>query len=389
MKAVILAAGEGTRLRPLTAVRPKPMLPVANRPLLEHVVEAVAEAGIDEIVLVVGYKRERIQSYFGDGDDWGVDIEYALQEKQLGTGHAVLQAETHVDGPFLALNGDRIIEPDDVEHLIESGDERAESAPIVSVTRSSTPSNYGVVELDGRRVTSIVEKPPAHLAGTDLINAGVYRFEPSIFEAIRATETDGELALTATLRRLATEETVRAVRFDGRWLDVTHLWDLVSVNARLLDRSAAGTDPGALVADQASLATSVVLGADARVRPNATVLSGCALGENVEVGPSAVLDGVVVMPDATIGAGSVLRDCVVGQGASVGPSVTVEGGYADVAVEGKLHEDVRLGGVVGDHASVGGAVTLEPGSVLGAGASVTTGTTIRGRVPDGAFVRRG
>ncbi|MFQ3295471.1 MAG: NDP-sugar pyrophosphorylase family protein, partial [Natrialbaceae archaeon] len=117
MKAVILAAGEGNRLEPLTANRPKPMIPVANKPVLEYVVEAVADAGIQEIVLVVGYERSRIQSHFGDGDDWDVAIEYAVQEKQLGTGHAALQARPHVDEPFLVLNGDRIIDPTAIERV--------------------------------------------------------------------------------------------------------------------------------------------------------------------------------------------------------------------------------------------------------------------------------
>jgi NDP-sugar pyrophosphorylase family protein len=389
MKAVILAAGEGTRLRPLTGVRPKPMLPVANRPLLEHVVEAVRDAGIDEVVLVVGYKRERIQSHFGDGDDWGIDIEYAVLEKQLGTGHAVLQAEEYVDGPFVALNGDRVIDPGAVERLLDEA-AAAEGAvpPLVSVRRSATPTNYGVVELDGRSVASIVEKPPAHLVTTDLVNAGVYRFEPSVFEAIRATDADGEQALTATLQRLVDEETVRAVRYDGLWLDVTHLWDLPAVNARMLDRTG-GRRAADAVVDGATVADGVSLGGDARVRPNATVLGGCSLGENVDVGAGAVLDNVVVLADASIGPGSVLRDCVVGESATVGPNVTVEGGYADVAVQGALHADVRLGGVVGDRAALGGGATLEPGTVLGTDSTVTTGTTVGGRVPDGTLVRRG
>ena len=108
--AVILAAGAGRRLEPLTNRRPKPMVPVANRPLLEHVIETVAAAGIDRIVLVVGYKQERIRNHFGDGDEWDVTIEYVEQSTQLGTGHAVLQAESIVDDPFIVLNGDRIVD---------------------------------------------------------------------------------------------------------------------------------------------------------------------------------------------------------------------------------------------------------------------------------------
>ena len=122
--AVILAAGEGRRLEPLTNRRPKPMMPVANRPLLEHVIDSVVAAGIDRIVLVVGYKQERIRNHFRDGNDWGVTIEYVEQSTQLGTGHAVLQAEPVVDGPFVVLNGDRIVDP-----ASECGDACSRYAP--------------------------------------------------------------------------------------------------------------------------------------------------------------------------------------------------------------------------------------------------------------------
>ena len=153
MYAVILAAGEGMRLRPLTRTRPKPMIPIANRPLLEHVVEAVADAGLEKLVLVVGYKRERIQSHFGDGDDWGVEITYAVQEKQLGTGHAVEQAEPHVDGEFVVLNGDRIID----SALVSRVADESTPAPAVAVRRSETPSSYGVVSdpSPGRSLRSV------------------------------------------------------------------------------------------------------------------------------------------------------------------------------------------------------------------------------------------
>jgi len=133
MKAVILAAGEGTRLRPLTKTRPKPMLPVGSKPLLEHVLKAAHGAGIEEFVFVVGYKRERIQSYFGDGDHWGVDIEYVVQETQLGTGHALLQAEHAVDDAFLVLNGDRMVTTDAISMVYE--ERRGTDNPVLAVAR--------------------------------------------------------------------------------------------------------------------------------------------------------------------------------------------------------------------------------------------------------------
>ena len=213
MKAVVLAAGEGRRLEPLTNRRPKPMLPIAGKPLIEYVLDAIVEAGIDEVVFVVGYARDRIQTYFGDGDDWAVEIEYVVQEKQLGTAHAIAQAETVVDERFVVLNGDRIIESACITNVCDQL--RTDGGPVMAVTRSTDPGSYGVVELDDRRVVDIAEKPRD--ATSDVINAGVYGFDERIFDAIRGTEPDesGERQITATLRAFLQDGGVHAARYDG------------------------------------------------------------------------------------------------------------------------------------------------------------------------------
>jgi glucose-1-phosphate thymidylyltransferase len=387
MKAVILAAGEGTRLEPLTAVRPKPMLPVANRPLLEYVVEAAADAGIEEIIVVVGYKRERIQNHFGDGDDWDVDIQYVLQQKQLGTGHAILQVEDVVDGEFLVLNGDLIMGSDSVERLVRRREETGNT--VMSVTRSRQPSAYGVVELDGDTVVSVVEKPPEHTQPSNLINAGAYAFDRSIFDAIRATDSPGEQAITDTLSRIAGHGNIEAVRFEGQWLDVSHLWDLLSVNGRILDHTDTTAGQSVSVHDSAVVSENCVIGPDTYVRPNATVLPGVSLGANVEVGSNAVVSNSVVFADATIEPGAVVRDCIVGENATVGANTTVSGGGTDVVVNGDYYENVRLGGVVGDNADLDGGVTVSPGTVIGNGTTVATGASVSGRIESNANVRRG
>lgn len=389
MKAVILAAGEGTRLEPLTEVRPKPMIPIANRPLLEYVVEAVIEAGIDEIVLVVGYKRERIQSYFGDGDDWGVEIQYAHQRKQLGTGHAILQAESLIDDRFLVLNGDRIIESSAVTSLTDS--EHAGEGTLMAVTRSDQPSDYGVVDIERNRVVAITEKPPRHATVSEVINAGVYAFSPDIFEVVRSTETagEGELEITAALVRLLEEGTVYPVRYRGRWLDVSHLWDVVGVNASVLNGTGTEGAGTARLHEEAVVSKAVAIGKDASIGPNATVLRGTALGDNVGIGPNAVVANSVVLSDATIEAGAVVRDAVVGENARIGANTTVAGGRGDVIVDGTVHDGVRLGGVIGDNASIGGNVTLASGTIVGTRTDVESGALLDGRLPSGADVRRG
>lgn len=383
LTAVILAAGEGRRLEPLTNRRPKPMLPVGDKPLVEHTMLAAKDAGITEFVFVVGYERDRIQTHFGDGDRWGVSISYAVQRKQLGTAHALNAASELVGDRFVVLNGDRIIEPSIVSQVCETID-RGTATAAVAVTRLSNASSYGVVGLDGDRVTNIVEKPTE--STSDIINAGVYAFDRSIFEAIDQIDSgvDGEYKLTDAINALADEQSVAAVRYDGWWLDVSYPWDLLSVTGRILDRAAGNTvDPTAQdVASTAYVADSASIG------PNTVVGRGCAIGENVRIGPNATIEQSVVFPDATIGAGAVVKDCIVGANASIGANSTVPSGEATMIIDGELHENVRFGGVVGDNATVGGAAVLAAGTVLGDEVTVGPGASVSGAVDDGVEIRR-
>ncbi len=380
---VILAAGEGRRLEPLTNRRPKPMLPVGEKPLLEHVLIAAKDAGISEFVFVVGYERDRIQTHFGDGDRWNVSIQYAIQDKQLGTAHALEAAAELVGDRFVVLNGDRIIEPSIVSWVYETvAEERATAA--VAVTRLPDATSYGVVGLDGDRVTNIVEKPTE--STSDIINAGVYAFDRSIFDAIDRIDSgvDGEYKLTDAINALADEQSVAAVRYDGWWLDVSYPWDLLSVTGRVLDREAEATaiETNGYVADGAYVANSASIGQQ-------TVIGrGSAIGQNVRIGPNATIERSVVFPDATIEAGAVLKDCIVGANASVGANSTVPSGETTVVIDGELYEHVRFGGVVGDNTTVGGAAVLAAGTVLGDGVTVGPGASVSGTVGDGVEIRR-
>ena len=390
--AVILAAGEGRRLEPLTNRRPKPMVPVANRPLLEYVVEAVAAAGIDRVILVVGYRQERIRNHFGDGDDWDITIEYVQQATQLGTGHAVLQAEPVIDDSFIVLNGDRIVEHSviaTVQNRMHDGE-----TPVMAVTPTERPREYGVVTLDDNRVIDIDEKPAGPVM-TNRINAGVYGFSPAIFDDIRETDVTGELTITATLNELAdTADGVAAVNYDGRWLDVSNLWDVLSVNAALIhDRtnregSAADGDENSS-SSSVAVADDVALADNVRLGPNVTVGGSTAIGENATIAANAVIENTVVFPDAVIGAGAVVRDAVVASNARVGPNVTIAGGPATVVVDDAVHRNVEFGGVVGDNATVGGGATLTDGAVVGDNVRAAAGVVIDERVESDAVVRRG
>jgi len=392
--AVVLAAGEGTRLRPLTRNRPKPMLPAADRPILEHVLDALVEADMDRIALVVGYRRERVQEHFGPSYR-GVDLEYVVQHKQLGSGHALLQARDAVGGPVLVVNGDRIVAADSVTAVcdaFETDDARA----ALAVLERPDASRYGAVTVQDRDIAEIVEKPDSD--DYRLINAGIYAFAASIFEEIEETPREsGELGLTDTIARLVDRERVRGVRTGGLWVDATYPWDLLEVAAEVLARGRVSgrniyegiwIDESARIHDDATLRPPVVVGPDCELAPGAVVGPNAAVGQNVTVGPNVTVERSVLDADGRIEAGSTLRDAVLGQDVHLGATTTVPGGPADVRVGRQVFEDQPLGAVFADRVRAGGGVTVEPGTLVGPAATLGTGTYVSGRVSEGAEVVR-
>jgi len=386
MKAVILAAGEGTRLEPLTNVRPKPMVPVANKPILEHVLEAVIEAGIDEIILVVGYKRQRIQNYFGDGNDWGVDITYVIQDTQLGSGHALLEAEAEIGSDLVVLNGDQIVEPSAIEGVIEKRNRTGHTA--MAVSRSAETQLYGVLNVEDGVAVDLLEKPETAAIDSDVVNAGVYAFGPEIFAALRDTESEGELGLTTALATHLDDHPVEIVGYDGVWFDITRPWDLLTANGYLLDTHAQATHDTS-IHESAAIANDSLIGANSTVHPNATILRETALGANISIGANTVIENSIVMDDATIGPSTTIRDCIVGANATIGPGCIAEGGETTVVLEETVHRDVRFGGIVGDNAEIRGGATVAPGARLGNDSTVESRCVLEGTYEPGSTVRRG
>ena len=199
MKAIILAAGEGIRMRPLTYTRPKVMLPLANKPILEHLLIQAKKTGIADYIFVVGYHDEQVRDYFGDGEEWKVNIEYCTQRKQLGTADAVKMVEGSVDGNFLLINGDAIVTSQDIKRIMGA------EYTSLGVIEVEDAGGLGVVELSEGKVVHIYEKtakPPSHM-----VNAGVYLLTPDIFDAISRTSKSprGEYEITDSLQLMIYE----------------------------------------------------------------------------------------------------------------------------------------------------------------------------------------
>ena len=287
--AVVLAAGEGIRLRPLTANRPKPMLPAGTRPILEHVLNALIDAGVDDIHLVVGYQANRVRSHFGPTYR-DIPLTYHTQSNQLGSGHALLQARDGPTDSFLLVNGDQIID----HRIVDAVTDAHSGTATMAVVEGPEAVDYGAVNLSGNEITELVEQPKS--GEFRLFNAGVYAFTQQIFETLAELSVDqGELPLTDGIQDLIADpdHTVDGVRTDHFWMDATHPWDLLALSRELLTRG---------WVDAPETDTNVYVHESARIHPDATLVGP------VVVDSDAVVEaGALVGPDATVGAGVVVR----------------------------------------------------------------------------------
>jgi len=395
MKAVILAAGEGVRLRPFTSSRPKVMIPVANRPILEYVVQALVENGIRDIVMVVGYRRERIMSHFGDGSAYDARINYAMQEKQLGTAHALLAAKGMAGKEFLVLAGDNVVDARFVSDLIG-----VEDGSAISVAQSEMASKYGVVSLDGDKVTNIVEKPTS--TQERVVSTGAYRLNSSVFELLEKEASRGVMSLTHVLGSNLRKLDMRAVRTSGKWMDVVYPWDLLKVNAAAM--TWAGLSIEGTVEDDVILKGPVAIGAGSRIRsgsyvegpvvigqgcdigPLVTIQPSTSIGDAVVVGPYTHIFESVIMGGASVGSHSHISHSVMDEGTSVGPGFMAAGTTANVRVENEFFGLKRIGTLVGESSVIGAGVTCVSGTIIGAESKIADHATIRGTLENRSIV---
>jgi len=393
MQTVVLAAGEGTRMRPLTAAQPKPMLPVAGKPLLEHTLDRAVEAGANRLIVVVGYESDRVRDHFGS-QHGGVDLEYAVQEQQRGTADAVnAAAELLTNDPFVVLNGDALYDQVSLNTLYSNG-------PAVGSYRVDNPSAYGVLQLaegDDSRVTGVVEKPAN--PESNLINTGAYVF-PADAEELLSVETSerGELELTDVLEAVCNRESVTAVPFD-RWLDVGRPWELLAANEWLLESLSTRLDgeihenadlngpvvveEGATIRSGVSIDGPVYVDSGATVGPNAYVRESTYLAPDSKVGHSVEVKNSILMAGATVGHLSYVGDSVLGQRVNFGAGTKVanlrhDGQPVKLTVKGDRVSTGRrkLGVIVGDDAKTGINTSLNAGVVLGAGMTTEPGEVL-------------
>jgi len=339
-EAILLVGGEGTRLRPLTAHTPKPMLPVAGVPITVHQIMRARDAGVTRIVLGTAYRAEVFSEQLGDGSALGVEIAYAHEEQPLGTGGAIRNAAAHLrsadDDPVLILNGD-VLSGVDMAALV-AGHVAEDAAVTLHLTRVDDPRRYGLVPTDGDgRVLEFLEKPqtPEQIV-TDQINAGCYVFRRDVIDSIapdRVVSVEREVFPVL----LKSGALVRGVVDESYWLDLGTPWDFVRGSADLV----LGVAPW----DGHAPAEFLILD-EAEVAAGALIDRGSTIGRGAHVESGAMVSGAVLLDGARVDADARVVDAVIGRGARVGAGALVEGAVigddAEVAPGATVAEGERI-----------------------------------------------
>ncbi len=416
MKVLVLAAGFGTRLHPLTQFHPKAMLPLLGKPMLHHVIDTLRDVGFKEIVLVVSHLREQIRQYFGDGKDFGVHISYAIQAKPKGEYDAVLSAEKELAGDdrFLMTDCDIITTTQRFKDTLKAS---RSSDMALSLFEVPNPNQFGVVDLEGEKITKIVEKPPPGTEPSNLIVAGVYVFTEAIFDAIRKTKD-----LEVGIQHLIDEgHSIFGSHSTGPWVDVGRTWNILEATPILFERlrhqktsrsqgptidSTAKVSeaahlsgdvwigPGARVFPGASLVGPVYVGADAVVGNNALLRDHAVLDQGVSVGFACEVRNSVLMPGCSIGHLAFVGDSILGHETDIGAGVVLsnyrfDGTVVKVMLRGQLvstHTD-KFGAVIGGKSKIGCNAVVLPGRTIGYNSWVDPGIIVEKDVPDNTHLR--
>lgn len=383
MKAVILAAGKSIRTYPLTQNKPKVFLRAANKPLIIHALDSLIEI-IDEALIVVGYQKEMVKGLLS-AEYNGIKITYIEQDKQLGTGHALLQARNNLKGKFIVINGDCIFSRKDIMASLKH-------KYAVLAAEVKHPEHYGVFVLDGDKLKGIEEKPKK--PKSNLVNAGLYVLDEKIFDALSSLKKTerGEIELTDAVVTLAKKEQVKCVKSCDYWFTITFPWDLLDANSHFLSKIKTkinGTvernaelkgevviGKGTVVKNGAYIEGPAIIGENCTIGPNCYIRSSTSIGDNCKVGNAVEVKNSILGNGTKVGHLSYIGDSILGDNVNFGAGTIIANLKHDNSnimsvVNGRLLDTGRrkLGTICGDGVHTGINTSIYPGRKLFTNAS--------------------
>ena len=400
MKAVILAAGDSTRMLPLSANQPKHLLPVAGKPLIFHTMEALENAGIKETLVVYGYHAELLREVV-ESRSWKMSVSFVNQEERKGTGHAAGYAKKFVGkSEAILMFGDVMVGPGTFEGLIGYHNE-GEYDLTLTTKYIEDPSEYGIAVVKKGKVTSLIEKPKREEMVSNLVSAGVFAITNTLWEAIDKTEISprGEIELTDSISMLIERGNVGAYALPSWWLDVGKPWDLLEANKLLLEneeRRIEGTveegavikgdvviEKGTLIKSGAYIEGPALIGEDSVIGPNCYIRAFTSLGKRVKIGNAVEIKNCIIMDDTNVGHLSYVGDSIIGQRSNFGAgTITANLRHDDrsifVTVKGERFDSKRrkLGAIIGDDVKTGIGTSISPGIVIHQGARTGVGVIV-------------
>ena len=412
IKAALMAAGESTRMRPLSVNMPKHLLPVAGKPLIFHTLEHLRKAGIKEVLLIRGYYADKLREGI-DSQDWSpMTISYITQEERKGTAHAAMYAREFAgDDDILLMNGDIVVGPDTFEGLIKQHNENDACDLTLSVLPIKDPTAYGIVVVKDGKAKDLIEKPTKDQQTSNLVNAGIYAASPVLWEAIEKTESSsrGEYEITDSIRMLIEKSTVEAFTIPSWWLDIGKPWDLLEANKLILNeiypriegvieegatiKGTAIVEPTATIRSGAYIQGPVYIGEESIVGPNCYIRAHTTLCKKVKIGNAVEIKNSIIMDNTNIGHLSYVGDSIIGQRSNFGAGTITANLRHDnkpikATVKGKRISTGRrkMGAIIGDDVKTGIGTLLSPGVMVYPGAQTGIGAVIERDIGADKFV---
>ena len=406
MKAIILSAGEGSRMRPLTLTKPKTMLPVAGKPIIQYNIEYLRDNGITDILLIVRYKEEIVRNYFGDGSDFGVNISYKTQKDFLGTANAISYAKDFIDDSIIVLNGDIILDDEIIHEIIKKYNYLTPDT-LMLLTEVDDPSAFGVVEIEDGNIKRIVEKPKPGEAPSNLVNCGIYIFNEDIFDKIDKTEVSerGEYEITDSLSlQIQDNKTVIGHETSKEWVDVGRPWELIEVNEELISNlktEIKGTveegvsihgevflDEGSIIKSGVYIEGNVYIGKNCDIGPNSYIRGNTYFGDNVHVGNAVEIKNSIIMENTNVSHLSYVGDSVIGSNCNIAAGTNIANlRFDNATIKTKIKNQKidsgrrKLGAIIGDSVKTGINSSFSPGVKVGHNSTIGSGVLLYEDLP--------